>query len=138
MKKMLILLLAIFFVLPMGEVQAKDFSENFKSRELEKYEPMRINDSVNVYLYTNSFSRVTSDNNWINASIRVTNADYNPGPIYVRVTNLQGEILVPDHYIAVGTTETLTNRVPWNSGEYVVKAMAVDRSGNYTLTVKDW
>lgn len=110
--------------------KAEELPEESKLTEITPY----VNWSGQAYLTTAAYSNVTSSNNFFSDSPTVTNASGNPGAIKVKVVNANGEQVGKVKEIGKGKSVKLDS-VPWNSGDYTIKAMALDKNGQYTISV---
>lgn len=53
----------------------------------------RISQYAEAYLFTDVYTDIISDNNWIDAVVTVTNHSNNPGGVRVYVSNEQGDMI---------------------------------------------
>lgn len=90
--------------------------------------------SSTAYLVTNAYSNVTSSNNVFNDRPAITNNAGNKGSIRVKVVNSNGAQVGAVKTIGKGKTVRLDS-IPWNSGTYTIKAMAVSAAGTYAIKV---
>lgn len=90
--------------------------------------------SSTAYLVTNAYSNVTSSNNIFNDSPVVTNNAGNKGAIKVKIVNSNGAQVGSVKTIGKGKTVRLDS-IPWNSGTYTLKAMAVSSTGTYAIKI---
>jgi hypothetical protein len=90
--------------------------------------------SGQAYLITTAYTNVTTSNNIFNDRPTVYNAAGNPGAIKVKVIDSNNQQVGKVKEIAKGKSAKL-DTIPWSSGSYTIKAMAVDKKGQYTINV---
>jgi hypothetical protein len=93
-----------------------------------------VNWSGNAYLTTSAFSNVTSSNNIFSNRPTVTNDVSNAGSIKVKIVNASGKQVGATKTIGKGKSVKL-DTIPWNSGTYTLKAMAVTKNGTYRIAI---
>ncbi|MCL2416237.1 MAG: hypothetical protein FWD01_05410 [Defluviitaleaceae bacterium] len=90
-----------------------------------------------TYVPASGWSNVVTDNNWLDATLEITNHADNAGDLEFRVLNENGAIIMDSFLIPLGSTTTAPKKIPFNSGTYSLQARAVSAPANYTITVKD-
>ena len=93
-----------------------------------------VNWSGQAYLTTSAYSSVTSSNNVFNDRPTVTNGTGSPGPIKVKIVNADGKQVGTVKEVGKGKSVKL-DTIPWNSGTYTLRAMAVNKDGQYTISI---
>lgn len=108
---------------------------NLKTISSEKTAEPYLNIQNQVYNLTTGWSTIATDNNWMDATIKVTNHAGSDGWIMLRVLDKNGaEVDATDGGISPGGWGTVS--VPFNKGTYKLEAKA-QKSGKYILTIKD-
>jgi len=120
----------IFWQIFWHVANAEELPDGSESVEITPY----VNWSGQAYLITVAYSNVTSSNNVFNDSPTVTNASGNPGKIKVKIVDAYGKQVGKVKEIGKGKSVKL-DTIPWNSGTYTLKAMAVDQKGQYTISI---
>lgn len=96
----------------------------------------RLNYHGVVNLRTDEFVTIVTDYNLFDQYLTIISDRLNPGDVFVRVVNGDGQIVIGSTRVSPGD-DVMIGPIPMSSGHYILEGIAVSVSDRYSFTIRD-